>query len=227
MRGQEAFFAFVEPYLPGLTDFVGHELASAEAVGDLARGAISTVDLVDSVLLEASGQFSKDLPPTAVRAWLTTLALRRLETEIARARDERDRTVHVEEHVTATPPEENAITLGDEILDYYQPDEDLKLEDLIPSLEGPTPEEEAELDDVRAVIRASLRRMPDQLRRVIVLHHMQGLTIHEVSAATGKSELELHKLLQDARRYLRRMLTEAGCTVDSPPARGKVTRITR
>jgi RNA polymerase sigma factor (sigma-70 family) len=226
MHRKQAFFDLVDPYLKDLTDFVGHELACAEAIGDLARGAIATADLVDSVLLEASEQFAKDPSRKSVRAWLTKLALQRLESEIKRSRDEQA-ALHVEDHVPATSAAEKATNLGDEILDYYQPDEDLKLEDLIPNLEGPTPEEEAELDEVRACIRVALRSMPDQLRRVIVLHHVQGLTLHELCAATGKSELELHKLLQDGRRYLRRRLTEAGCTVDAPPTRDKIARITR
>jgi len=46
-------------------------------------------------------------------------------------------------------------TLGDEILDFYQPDELLTLEDVIPDLEVSTPEQATE--ELRRCVRTALK----------------------------------------------------------------------
>jgi hypothetical protein len=78
--------------------------------------------------------------------WLTQhccrligLAVERLGAEVKRSKAERAGGVHIEEDIPETPPTEEVSTLGDEIMDFYQPDEDLKLEDIIPDMTAPTP----------------------------------------------------------------------------------------
>jgi len=51
------------------------------------------------------------------------LAVERLESEAHRSRTERERTVPIEEGVPETSPVEEVSTLGDEILDFFQPEE--------------------------------------------------------------------------------------------------------
>ena len=68
---------------------------------------------------------------------------------------QRQRTLaHIGDDVPETPPAEAVSTLGDEILDFYEPDEDLKLEDIIPDFDAPSPEEEAARSDVPMPYRA-------------------------------------------------------------------------
>ena len=66
-------------------------------------------------------------------SWLILLAIEHLNAEVKRRRAARARTVSIEQDVPETPPTEEVSTLGDEILDFYEPDEDLKLEDLVPA----------------------------------------------------------------------------------------------
>jgi len=76
------------------------------------------------------------------RSWLTRIAVDRLDDEINRLASERERApVHIEEDIPETSPKEWVTTLGEEILYFYQPDEDLKVEDVIPAPEGINPEE--------------------------------------------------------------------------------------
>ena len=96
---------------------------------------------MDAVLLQAYCDFVKKPAEGDMKAWLMELAQGRLVSEMKRVKAERERTVHIEEDIPETPPEEEVSTLGDEILDFYQPDEDLKLEDVLPDIEVSTPEE--------------------------------------------------------------------------------------
>ena len=100
---------------------------------------------MDAVLLRAYHEFVKQPAERDIGGWLIELAKEQLRREVKRLKSERNRTVHIEEDIPETPPTEEVSTLGEEILDFYQPDEDLKLEDIFPDVEVSTPEELASL----------------------------------------------------------------------------------
>src|SRR5262249_34992241 len=141
---RDTFFSLVSPHLNRLQHFVRHLIAYAEAMGDLVEGDLIPQDIVDGALVRAYRDFLRGRTIPDVRNWLIRIALDQLETELARLKVERAGTVAIEEDVPETPPAQEVSTLGDEILDFYQPDEDLKVEDLIPDVETQTPEDEFE-----------------------------------------------------------------------------------
>ena len=147
-HNRELFFSSAIQQLDRLYKFVRHQLAYLESVGDLMRGELTGEDVVDTVLLRAYREFVKpsrasgSTPSEAERVkqpaepdigeWLIGLAKAQIERDVKRFKAERKRTVHIEEDVPETPPAEEVQTLGDEILDFYVSDEDLKLEDVFP-----------------------------------------------------------------------------------------------
>ena len=142
--------------------------------------------------------------------WLTLLAIEHLNAEVKRRRAERARTISIEQDVPETPPTEEVSTLGHEILDFYEPDEDLKLEDLVPDLDAPTPEQEAAWNELRRRAVAVLASMPSEWRRILLLHHVDGLAGAELAKAVGRTKAETERILAHAREYLREKLREAG-----------------
>jgi RNA polymerase sigma factor (sigma-70 family) len=209
----EAFFAVVNPYVSRLKEFVSHVIGFAEARGDLARGQLTVDDVVDETLLEAYGEFLRNPTPGNIQAWLIRLATKQVAAEIKRTKFDRDRTVHIEKKLPETPPREEVSTLGDEILDFYQPDEDLKMEDIVPDLEVPTPEQELEREELRQCVRTAFNTMPAESRRVLLLHYIQGLSEAKLAKTVGKGEPEIKRILDSGREYLRRRLIESGCTL--------------
>jgi|SRR5579872_845413 len=208
----EAFFTFVTPHVERLSHFVRHLIAYAEAREDLVRGELAPEDVTDAVLIRAYNEFVKEPVRGNIRRWLLRLAFKEVQAAILRSKAERRRLVPVEKHVPKTPPAEEVSTLGEEILDFYQPDEILKLEDVVPDLEVPTPEEETELEELRRCVKSALNTMPVEWRQVLMLHDVENLESPEVAKKIGKSEPEVTRILEDARQYLRQKLTEAGCT---------------
>jgi RNA polymerase sigma factor (sigma-70 family) len=218
-RDAKSFFALISPHLNGLTDFVNHELAYAEATGDLARGELSSEDIVDTVLLRAYRESVQQPVREEVRSWLLKLAIEHLEAEINRSKSERVRKISIEKDIPETPPTEAVSTLGDEILDFYQPDEDLKLEDTVPDPEVPTPEDETATKELRQCVAAALRTMPREYRRLLVLRYVQALGLVELARAVGKSRPEVDRTLEEARGYLRQRIIESGCSVQRSGSR--------
>jgi RNA polymerase sigma factor (sigma-70 family) len=216
-RDREAFFALVGRHLGNLYHVVRHELARAQAVGDLGPNELTPEDVVDAVVLRAYERFVAEPPGSRVRSWLIGLAREHLAAEIRRLKADRARTERIDQDIPDTPPPEYVSTLGDETLDFHEPDEDLKVEDVLPDLKVPTPEQEAEGRELQRCVAAALAGMPGEWRRALVLHHGEGLSERRLARAIGRPQPAARRILAHARAYLRQKLHESGCAFDAPP----------
>jgi RNA polymerase sigma factor (sigma-70 family) len=210
-RTRELFFSLIGRHLSGLYHFVRHELAYLQSTGDLTPGELAPEDVVDAVVVRAYREFTQNPPPPKIRSWLIRLARQHLGAEVARRKAESGSTVHIEQDIPETPPREYVSTLGDERLDFYEPDEDLKLEDVIPDLDVPTPEQESETKELRRCVEAALGGMPRAWRRALLLRHVNGLTGSALASAVERPKPETDRMLENARDYLRQRLMESGC----------------
>ena len=111
--------------------------------------------------------------------------------------------------------------MGEEVLDFYQPDADLKLEDIVPSLAVESPEEDVEREELRECMREALSTMPRPWRRAVLAYHVEGLTGPELAQAVTRPEPEVERILEYARGYLRESLVEAGCVFNANGERSK------
>src|SRR5437763_3069499 len=169
-QNREVFFSAAAQQLNRLYAFVRRQLAYFESVGDLVPGELTTEDVVDAVLLGAYHEFVKQPGDRDFGNWLTELVKEHLRREVKRLKSERNRAVRVEEDIPETPPVEAVTTLGEEILDFYQPDDDLKLEDIFPDVDVSTPEDfVAAKEELLRCVNASLAGMPSQWRRALRL----------------------------------------------------------
>jgi len=206
------FFELIGRHLEYLSEFAGHQIAYFEAIGDLAPGELTADEVVDEVLLRAYREFDGNPGERRLRARLIELARETMAAAVRRSKAWRRRTpTRIETDIPDTPPSEWVTTLGDERLDFYEPDEDLKLEDIVPDLDMPTPEEEAETRELRGCVSAALKGLPREWRRAVLLRYVDGLAGARLAAALRKSAPETHRILDHARHYLRQRLIESGC----------------
>jgi len=213
-RERELFSALAERHLKNLYNFVRREIAYHLATGDLPPGKIKTEDVVDATLLQAYREFVKDPPRRGIRSWLIGLAVERVDAEVKSSKAERA-GVHIEEDIPETPPAEEVSTLGDEIMDFYQPDEDQKLEDIIPDMTAPTPEQVLESRELQRYINRTLATLPRVWRMAFALHYVGGMSVAEIARMIKDAEPEVERHLEYVREYLRQRLLEAG--FDAPP----------
>jgi len=206
------FLALVSQHLKSLYHVVRHELGYLQAVGDVLASELTADEVVDAVLLRAYREFVKDPRERKVKSWLLGLAREHLRAEAERLKSWRTRTpVRTEANYPDTPRAEWVSTLGDETLDFHELDEDLKVEDVIPDLDAPTPEEHAETVELRWCVSTALAGMPAEWRRALLLRHVDGLMGGELARALGRSEPETRRILEQAGAYLRQKLVESGC----------------
>jgi RNA polymerase sigma factor (sigma-70 family) len=210
---REAFFSLASQHLSRVYEFVRHQLAYAESVGDLAPRELTPEEVVDAVMLRAYREFVKQPAKREIGNWLIQLAREQIQTEIKRRQSERETTVHIEEDIPETPPAEEVTTLGEEILEFYQPDEDLRLEDIFPEVDVSTPEEwTAAKEELLRCVNAALAGMPTEWRRALRMRHAEGLTDEQLAEALDKAEPEIERILEYAREHLRQQLMGSGCT---------------
>jgi RNA polymerase sigma factor (sigma-70 family) len=186
-----------------------HLLDHARAMGDLVPDDPSDEDAVDTVLVHAYEEFLKQPAPGNLRDWLKRLATDYVRSEINRRRP--GRMPSLEDDIPETPPQEEVSTIGEEILYFYQPDEDWKLEDIVPDESALTPEQQAEINELRECVRSAMAEMPREWRQALLMRHLDGLTRAEVAKATGKTEAEAGAILEKAQQWLRTRLTELRC----------------
>jgi ribosomal subunit interface protein len=206
------FFALVESHLGKLREVAGHVLRYVEARGDLPPGELELDDVVDAALVRAYDEFSKNRTPENIRSRLVRFALDEIKRSVKRAKTDRTRAVHIEEDVPETPPAEEVSTLGEEILYFYQPDEDLRMEDIIPDIEIPRPDQIAETNELRRCVRDALSGLPRDARRALTLRYIVGLHGKELAESLGKPEVDVERMIEDAREYVRSTLVASGCT---------------
>jgi ribosomal subunit interface protein len=209
-RERELFSTLARRHLNDLYNFVRQEMAYYLATRDFLPGEITAEDVVDATLLQAYREFVKDPARREIKGWLIGLAVERLEAEVKRSKAERAGGVHIEEDIPETPPTEEVSTLGDEIMDFYQPDEDQKLEDIIPDMTAPTPEQILESRELQRYINRTLATLPRVWRRAFALHYVEGMPVAEIARMIQRAESEVERHLEYARDYLRQRLSEAG-----------------
>jgi RNA polymerase sigma factor (sigma-70 family) len=209
------FHSAVDPHVSTLTHFARHLVRYAESQGDLPLDELDPEDLVSDVLLRAFQEWNnKERPKGSVRHWLMQLAMRQLRDAIEQARRQGRGALPVEKSAPKTPPSEWVTRLGEEILDFYQPDEALKIEDLLPDLQTPSPEEELENEELRRCVRRALNELPNEQRRALILRFVLGFSGEDLSKTLQKPEPEVERMIEDARTRLRDELTKTGCTFD-------------
>ena len=141
-RNRETFFALVNPHLKRLYQFMQHVIGYSEMMGDILPEELTPEDVADGALVRAYRDFLKGDPIPDVKNWLIRTAIDELDAQINQWKVGRERTVAIETDIPATTTEEDMVQ--EEMYEFYQPDEDLKLEDVIPDPKALTPEQELE-----------------------------------------------------------------------------------
>jgi ribosomal subunit interface protein len=202
------FGDLVRALLPQLQRFVRREVAALRARGDLNPGYPTPQDIVDEVLVRAYqrlGQRPQDLDPLH---WLYQLTHEVLNDEARKSWKEAGRFVSTE----SKPPQPRDYTLDEHdrsVFEFWQPDEMLKIEDVVP-VTAETPEQQVGEQELRKYFHEVLARMPNTWRRAIWLTQAEGIPVPRVARMMGASEAEVKRWIQQGDEYLRARLSEAG-----------------
>lgn len=212
-REREALFAQLGRYMKGLYRYARHLLCYYEAQEELPRGQIDVEDIVDAAVLETYCELGKATNDRDVRRLLMRNARRYVQREVEQLKVRREQTISKEDDVPETTPEEEVMTLGEEIFEFFEPEEDLKVEDVVPELDLLTPEEVTDRIELQQCVDSALAGIPAEWRRVLELRFVRGLKGAALAREFGKSAAKTSRVLERARAYLKQKLVEAGCVI--------------
>ncbi len=180
--------------------FARRELRWLVLGGELVEGEIDPRDVVDAAFERAFAR--EDRHPS--RQGLLRAAAAELRAEVARAREARQ-DVHIEE---AAPGDEVSPSDG-ELYDFYQPDDELRMEDLLGAVAGAPEEIEAGAEVVK-VLREALAALPARWRQAFQLHRVDQLDEDAIGELLEAGPEEVPYLLTHTQAFLRARLLEAG-----------------
>jgi RNA polymerase sigma factor (sigma-70 family) len=207
---RDQFFKIIQPHLDSLNQFVRGEIDYQLAIGDLNTDELTPEDVVDSVMLQAFEEYEKNPPKLPLDRWLVMLAVRYIRNEIGRFRKDREELVPLDQNIPDIPPEEQVNQLGEERLYFFQPDEDLQMEDVIADPLAENPEQAAETREaVQQFVTQDLTELPRAWRDAFVLTRVQGFSTAEIAEIFAQPEKKVKRNLQQAEDALKKKLIDS------------------
>ena len=203
------FFDLIEDHLDTVYNTVRRELTYLECSGSVPTGYLSVRDLVDATILNGLNRFERRPTEFSVRDWLTQLAFETVEAEAQAARravPEGAASIEAEPEAPAEDP-----TVADQdMFEFYQPDDVLRLEELIADDGGTDPETEMSRHDIAVTLHRAIADLSPTERRVLYRLHLDDATVAETADLLGLSEAEVKEIAEKAGETLRSKLVEAG-----------------
>lgn len=189
--------SYVNANLSRLERFVDRELYFRRADEDVLEDALSTPEVVDEVIARALSDHDRP-EKLSLEPWLYRLALEAMNEMTARLH-ELESPVHLEDS-----RRRQNVQASDEVgLQFHQPDEGWTRESAIPDRRVSTPEQAAYSDEMIALVQAALRGADRADREAFLLYGIEGFSLGEIAAITGRHPETVRESIQRARICVR------------------------
>lgn len=188
--------SYVNANLSRLERFIDRELYFRHAEQDLAEDGISTAEVVDEVVVRALSEGERP-EKLALEPWLYRLAMQAMDQMSAHLAEAE--SIHLEDS-----RRRQNVEASDEVsLQYHQPDEGWTRESAIADRRVTTPEQEVYSDEMIALVQAALSGVDRTDREAFLLYGMEGFSLSEIAAITGRHPDAVRESIQRARKCVR------------------------
>jgi DNA-directed RNA polymerase specialized sigma24 family protein/ribosome-associated translation inhibitor RaiA len=193
--------SYVNANLSRLERFVDRELYFRRADEEIPSSddGLSTPEVVNEVIARALGDHDRPEKMT-LEPWLYRLALQAMSEMTARLHElESPVNLHLED----SSRRQNVEASDEAGLQFHQPDEGWTRESAIPDRRQSTPEQAAYSDEMIALVQAALRGADRTDREAFLLYGMEGFSLGEIAAITGRHLEAVRESVQRARDCVR------------------------
>jgi RNA polymerase sigma factor (sigma-70 family) len=195
--------SYVNANLSRLERFVDRELyfrrTDEEIPISISEDGLSTAEVVNEVIARALGDHDRPEKLT-LEPWLYRLALQAMNEMTARLH-EIESPVHL--HLEDSRRRQNVEASDEPGLQFHQPDEGWTRESAIPDRRVSTPEQAAYSDEMIALVQAALRGADRTDREAFLLYGIEGFSLGEIAAITGRHPEAVRESVQRARDCVR------------------------
>lgn len=185
---------YVSANIEHLRRFVDRQIQLKEHLGELRPGQVDPTEVLDEMI--ASALAEQGNPERLERErWFYLLAvnaIRRLSSTEA----EEPAALSLEGDVAI---DEAALA---ERQEFFQPDAEVQLQDIIPDRGMATPEEIAYSNEMLTLLEVALEHLTPQQREDLVLFALEGFTVAELSLLSQRPPEAIRGTLSEARRQL-------------------------
>lgn len=188
--------SYINVNLPRLERFVDRELYFRSSEQDLPEDGISTAEVVDEVVVRALGDGDRP-EKLALEPWLYRLAMQTMDQ--MSAPPDVPEAIHLED----SRRRQNVEASDEPALQYHQPDEGWTRESTIADRRVTNPEQAAYSDEMIALVQAALRGADRTDREAFLLYGMEGFSLAEIAAITGRHPEAVRESIQRARKCVR------------------------
>ena len=190
--------SYVNANLSRLTRFVDRELYFRHAEREIPEDGVTTEEVVDEVIVRAlsDGERPEKL---ALEPWLYRLAMQAMAEMFARL-NEPETSIHLED----SRRKQNVQASDEPALQYHQPDEGWTRESVIADRRVATPEQTTYTDEMTALVQAALRGTDRTDREAFLLYGIEGFSLNEIAAITGRHPEAVRESVQRARECVRK-----------------------
>lgn len=191
--------SYVNANLGRLERFVDRELYFRRADEEILEDGLSTSEVVNEVIARALGDRERPEKLT-LEPWLYHLALEAMNEMTARLQElESPDALRLE----ASRRRQNVEASDEAGLQFHQPDEGWTRESTIPDRRVSTPEQAAYSDEMMALVQAALRGASRTDREAFLLYGLEGFSLNEIAAITGRHVEAVRESVQRARDCVR------------------------
>jgi RNA polymerase sigma factor (sigma-70 family) len=191
--------SYVNANLARLERFVDRELYFRHADEDvpLPEDGLSTSEVVNEVIARALADHDRPEIMT-LEPWLYHLALQAMN-EMTTRLEELESSIHLED----SRRRQNVEASDEPALQFHQPDEGWTRESAIADRRVSTPEQAAYSDEMIALVQAALRGVDRIDREAFLLYGIEGFSLNEIAAITGRHPEAVRESVQRARDCVR------------------------
>lgn len=193
----ETYSAFLERVYPLLYSFVIKEIRNLIYQGQIKPGEMAATEIVNEAIAKVGRSLKQNYNEKEVRQTLYKEIISIIRSKLEQKKVS---TVPLEKRIA---PDE----IDSEFYDYYQPDEVLKIEDILPASPSQQRASDNELMDR---IEHILSILPNQWRRAFTLVEIDGFSEEEVAMILDSTPPEIGKNIEMAKAFIRAKLKDAG-----------------
>ncbi len=199
-KARELYLDFVEAIYPRLWNFALRELRHRINQGLIRPRDISLQEILDEAIVNVGNHLPEPYDESQIKHNLYRAIVSVLNREVS---VQRIRRISLERKLQDSD-------LDTQIYEYYQPDEVLRLEDVIPAEESETPEAQYELDSLEETLEQILALLPATWRQAFLLTQLENFSPEEVAMIQGKDPQTVRREAEMTRAFIKEKLHEMG-----------------
>lgn len=188
---KESYRNLIQSILPKLINFTRRELRSKSFFSDRDPSGILVKEIIDEAIANVASEIQSKFNKRELRRKLYREIMNIIEQKIE---GRHKKPLSLEKEIYEVDEQD--------FFEFYQPDETLRLEDILPGQEWPEDQEELKLS-----LQEILEELPEDLRQAFTLTQLNDFSPEEVAMIQDKLVEKVKEEIEQARKIIQEKLT--------------------